>query len=208
MTEPDEGRGRRALHHGQEYFRSVYDDDPDPWGFDRRWYEQRKFDLTVAVLPRRRYRLALEPGCSNGALTERLSERCDHVIAYDFLSDVVERARSRLESHAGVSVVTGEFPEHWPDGPGDLVVLSEVGYYLTPNGASVAADHLERWLEPGGDVVATHYTGTTDYPMTGREVARWLDSLPFLARGVVHLDDGFEIGVWTRDDAGSSTSRS
>ena len=200
MSKSEHDRHLEILHHRREYFRAVYDDDPDPWGFDSRWYEQRKFDLTVAVLPGRRYRLALEPGCSNGALTERLAVRCDRLIAYDFLPDVVERARARLEPHPGVSVAAGEFPEHWPDGPGDLVVLSEVAYYLTPDGAAVAAGHLERWLEPGGDVVATHYTGTTDYPMTGRAVGQWLDSLPFLARRVTHVDEGFEIGVWTRAD--------
>ena len=186
------------LHHGWEYFRDIYDGNPDPWGFDRRWYEQRKFDLTVAALPRRRYRRALEPGCSNGALTERLAVRCDEVVAYDFVPEVVERARARLDGHHGVSVVSGEFPDHWPDGGGDLVIPSEVAYYLTPPGAGVAAAHLERWLEPGGDVVAVHYTGATDYPMTGAAVGTWLDSLPFLSRVVTHLDDGFELGVWTR----------
>lgn len=195
---PAEGEDPEALHHRWEYFRSIYDDDPDPWGFDHRWYEQRKFDLTVAVLPRRRYRRALEPGCANGALTERLAVRCDELIAYDFVPEVVERARARLQDHTGVSIGSGEFPEYWPGGPGDLVVLSEVGYYLTPLGAQVAAERLEAWLDPGGDVVATHYTGATDYPMTGAEVGRWLDSLPFLTRVVMHVDDGYEIGVWTR----------
>ena len=33
------------------YFDRLYAADPDPWGFTSRWYEQRKYALTVAALP-------------------------------------------------------------------------------------------------------------------------------------------------------------
>ena len=34
-----------------------------------RWYEQRKYAVTLAALPQRRYATAYEPGCSIGVLT-------------------------------------------------------------------------------------------------------------------------------------------
>ncbi|MFE7421819.1 hypothetical protein [Rhodococcus sp. NPDC057529] len=62
---------------GPSYFDAMYAASPDPWGFGDRWYEQRKYALTLAALPRPRYRRAFEPGCSIGILTAALAHRCD-----------------------------------------------------------------------------------------------------------------------------------
>lgn len=181
-----------------DYFRAMYDGSPDPWGFDDRWYERRKFAITMASLPRPRYRRALEPGCSNGALTEQLAQRCDEVIAFDFVDDVVSRCRARTASHSGVEVVCESFPDFWPSGQGDLVVWSEVAYYLNGEQAEHALAGLERWLEVGGHLVAVHYTGATNYPRNGADIVPWLDGADFLQRCCHHVDDGFELGVWER----------
>ena len=186
------------LHHDPAYFRSMYDGDPDPWGFDRDWYERRKQALTLAALPRERYERAYEPGCANGAISELLAPRCDRLVATDLLDDVAERARARLAHLPHVLVERAAFPGDWPDGSGDLVVLSEVAYYLTDEGLAIAGDRLEGWLRPGGDVVAVHYTEETNYPRTGADVGRWLDGLAFLDRLVTHVDERFELGVWRR----------
>ena len=190
--------GADPLHHPQAYFDGVYRDDDDPWGFDSAWYERRKYDLTVAALPRERYRRAVEPGCANGALTERLRDRCDQVDAYDLLEGPVGRARERLGDTNGVHVEQAAFPEHWPQGTGDLVVWSEVAYYLTQPGRDTAADGLQRYLEPGGHLVCVHYTLPTNYPMDGRQVGQWVDTLSWLRRIVAYSESAFELGVWER----------
>ena len=160
-----------ALHHDESYFRAEFDRADDPWGFDERWYERRKYALTLAALPRRRYRRAFEPGCANGALTELLAPRCDVVIASELLADVAARAAGRTADLGNVEVRCEPFPQWWPDAPVDLLVLSEVAYYLTCQGRRVFEERLRQRLEPGGDVIAVHYTGDTDYPMPGRTVA-------------------------------------
>jgi SAM-dependent methyltransferase len=185
------------LHHGREYFDGMYARDPDPWGFETRWYEQRKFAITVASLPRARYRHCLEPGCARGTLTALLAERCDRVTAYDFVPSVLAIARDRFAAEPGVEILDLEFPAV-PSGRGDLVVWSEVAYYLTDEGLAVATDHLLQWLQPGGDLVAVHYTGTTDYPRTGHDVGAHLDRIPELERVVHHEDEQFALGVWRR----------
>ncbi len=48
------------------YFDQMYAASADPWGFTSRWYEKRKYALTLAMLPRERYADAFEPGCSIG----------------------------------------------------------------------------------------------------------------------------------------------
>ena len=60
-------------------FEDLYRVDPDPWQFATSRYEQRRYDITVACLPRARYAAAFEPGCAIGELTRRLAGRCDRV---------------------------------------------------------------------------------------------------------------------------------
>ena len=103
-----------------------------------------------------------------------------------------------MARHAGVEVLHESFPSFWPSGRGDLVVWSEIVYYLTAAQVEQALIGLERWLEPGGDLVAVHYTGATDYPLAGSEIGSILDDVDFLERECRHVDDGFELGVWRR----------
>jgi SAM-dependent methyltransferase len=197
--QPTDQAARSSWVHDAGYFESLYAEDPDPWGFDDRWYERRKHALTVALLPEPRHRRGVEAGCANGALTELLATRCDELIAFDPVPDVAARAATRLADQPHVEVLVGRLPELWPDGTGDLVVWSEVAYYLGREAADAAADGLRRWLEPGGALVAVHWTDPTDYPRTGEEVDRWLDGLPFLSRRTTLVEPQFRAGVWLRD---------
>ncbi len=56
------------------YFDRMYSESADPWQLQSRWYERRKYAITLALLPYARYRHAFEPGCSVGVLTEQLAE--------------------------------------------------------------------------------------------------------------------------------------
>lgn len=188
-----------GLHHERAYFEAMFSNHIDPWGFDRRWYERRKYAITIACLPEPRYERAFEPGCANGALTELLAERCDHIVASELVASVAARAAHRMADRAGVSIVVGEFPLDWPDGDGDLVIWSEIAYYLTDAGSRQALDGLAAWLRPGGDLVAVHWLGETDYPRRGEEIAPWIDRVPWLHRRAHLRDTQFELGVWRRE---------
>jgi cyclopropane fatty-acyl-phospholipid synthase-like methyltransferase len=181
-----------------EYFTSMYADDLDPWGFDTSWYEQRKYEISLALLPRQRYRSAIEPGCSNGALTRRLADRCDRLIAFDLHAGAVEEARRRLAGQPHVEVRHERFPDYWPDDTGDLVVWSEVAYYLGDDNGRRAIDRLDDWLELDGHLLSVHYTGPTNYPRAGADIAPWLDELDWLEPTSRCVDAAFEAVVWTR----------
>ena len=179
-------------------FEALYRRSPDPWRFDDAEYEWCRYAITVASLTRRRYRRALEPGCANGALTELLAARCDELVAFDFVAAAAARASARVRHLPGVRVLQARYPDFWPSGTGDLVVWSEVAYYLAPAGQRTALLGLERWLEPGGTLIAVHYTGATDHLRAGADIAPWLDAVPFLSRQVAHRESAFELGVWQR----------
>jgi hypothetical protein len=108
-------------------FEDIYARDPDPWGFSHRWYEARKYALTLAALPQRRYHRAFEPGCSIGVLSEGLAGRCDYLLAVDGVAAAVDQARQRLAGFPNVEVAQRVVPGDWSPGPWDLVVISELG---------------------------------------------------------------------------------
>lgn len=165
-----------------EYFDRMYADTDDPWGFTTRWYEQRKQALTVAALPEPRYRSGLELGCSLGVLTALLAERCDRLVALDPNARALAAARRRVPEH--VDLRQGTVPGEWPAGDYDLVVLSEVGYYLDPGDLSELLDRIGADLAPGGVVVACHWRHpVADYPQSGDAVHRALaERWPRLSR--------------------------
>jgi hypothetical protein len=127
VTEPAQAPGA--------FFEQRYRRDPDPWQFATSPYEQRRYDITLASLPRQRYERAFEPGCSVGALTERLAARCGSLLAMDGAPTAVREARRRCAPQPHVEVCCGEVPTAWPAGGFDLILLSELA----------TTSHARRW---------------------------------------------------------------
>lgn len=178
------------------YFDEMYRTEPDPWGFESSWYEARKYAVTMASLPERRYRSAFEPGCSVGVLTSLLAERCDHLLATDIVPVVVDRARSRCRRFPGVRVEQRAIPEDWPAGPFDLVVLSEIAYYFDrPTLQELVSDVL-RTTMPGATIVGVHWRGATNYPLSGEEAHAVVDWRRELERTAHHVEPAFVLDVW------------
>lgn len=189
------------------YFDSMYEASSDPWNLADRWYEDRKYAITMAVLPSPRYRHAVELGCSVGTVTQRLVGRCDRVTAVDVSTAALDTTDRRLRE-AGlretVTLVRGSLDDPWPTGPFDLVVLSEVCYYLS---ADLLAEVLRREcprLAPGAVVVAAHWRHPVDeYPMTGDEANAVIAATPGLISVGTYRDADVVIEVY---DTGSGDS--
>lgn len=161
-------RPRQTL--GAAYFRRLYAADPDPWSFATSAYERAKYAATLAALPRARYRAGFEIGCSIGVLTRDLAARCEQLLAVDLLPEVLARARRRCAGLPQVAFARMAVPDEWPAGRFDLIVLSEVGYYLVPADLDRLADLIAAALLPEGHLVMVHWTRATDYPMSGDQV--------------------------------------
>jgi SAM-dependent methyltransferase len=192
------------------YFDAMYAGSPDPWSFRDRWYERRKRALTLAALPARRYRKALEPGCSIGLLTEGLAARCDEVLAFDTSEDAVATARSHLAGAPHVRVEQRRLPEDWPGEASayDLVVLSEVGYYFGETDLDTVLAHVVTTLTGDGTLVACHWRHPVDdYPRSGDDVHAAIASRPELRRAVRHVETDFLLEVFTVGDQPSVAVR-
>lgn len=157
-----------------EYFDAIYAHD-DPFGYRERWYEARKRALLLASLPAQRFGRVWEIGCSNGELTDELAMRCDQLVATDLNARAVALATARTQMHDHVDVRQARHPDTWPDGLFDLVVFSEVGYYLDVDTLTRMARRLKSSLRGDGVLVACHWLAPfPQAPQSGRDVHRLL----------------------------------
>ncbi|MDQ6839986.1 MAG: nodulation S family protein [Actinomycetota bacterium] len=188
--------GAEATRTPRSYFEELYGSDGDPWDFATSSYEARKYAITLASLPDDRYRRAFEPGCSIGVLTVGLAARCDAVVAVDHMDAAVAAARARTASVSGVTVERRTIPEEWPEGPFDLVVLSEVAYYFDGDGLRRLLDVATQSMGEAAVVVAVHWRGATDYPLSGDQAHAVIAGTAGFDEVVHHLEDRFVLDVW------------
>lgn len=193
------------------YFDRMYAASSDPWHLQDRWYEQRKLAITLALLPLPRYRHAYEPGCSVGVVTERLTGRCDHVTATDVVPAALEVTDLRLAAAGcrnGVTLLSRSLDEDWPATDFDLVVLSEVGYYLEATALRKLLDREVPRLTNPATVVAAHWRHrVADYPMSGDETNDVIAATSGLHRIGGYRDDDVAIDVFDTTTSASVAAR-
>lgn len=181
------------------YFTGMYRDSADPWHLAERWYEQRKYAVTAACLPLRRYRRGFEPGCSVGVLSTLLAPRCERLLSWDRAPEAVEVAAGRLRSFPGAEAAYGVVPDQWPDGEFDLIVLSELLYYFD---AGLRARLLEAALgslADRGHLLAVHWRHhVPEHAAEADEVHAELRANPALATLARHEEDDFLLDVFER----------
>ena len=191
-----------------DYFAAMYAGSDDPWGFRTRWYEKRKRDVTLAALTKPRYRRAFEPGCSIGVLTAGLAGRCDELVATDLDDRALGTAREALAGHDHVRVGRLAVPQEWPDGMFDLVVVSELGYYLGSPDLDLLLDRVVGSLAPLGTLLVCHWRHqVADYPSSGDAVHQRVLDRPELVRAVAHEEEDFRLDLMTLGAAPSPARR-
>jgi Nodulation protein S (NodS) len=180
----------------RRYFESMYESDSDPWNFATSEYERRKYAVTVAALPRRRYHNAFEPGCSIGVLSEQLAPRCDRLLSTDIIVDALKVATVRLSECRNVVVEARSIPDEWPQEFFDLIVLSEIAYYFDREGLEGVLRSIMETTRPGAHVLGVHWRGTTDYPQSGDEVHERIGLCSEFRSVVHHVETEFRLDVW------------
>lgn len=184
-----------------EYFEKVYAANDDPWNFRTSKYESAKYKATLAALPREKYDNAFEIGCSIGVLTERLAEKCEKILAVDVSEKAIEQAKKRCRNLPNIRFQTMQFPDEFPDDKFDLILISEVGYYLSPMDWGKAMTKIFAQLTENGQVMLVHWTPFVhDYPQTGDEVH---DSFARFAENKLHKLNGektekYRLDVWEK----------
>jgi len=188
------------------YFDQLFADNEDPWAFRQRWYERRKRALTLALLTRPRYASVFEPGCANGELSAELAPRCDRLLCCDTASAAVALAKMRLLGFAHAQVQHSRLPEQWPTGRFDLIVLSELCYYLDADDLGSLIDRALASLTDDGQLLACHWRAPIDgCPQTADQVHALLQQrrgMPNVAR---YHDGDVLLDLWSRDHRSVAT---
>lgn len=186
------------------YFEDIYATARDPWRLADRWYEERKYAITMAMLPHARYRHAFEPGCSIGTVTERLVDRCDHVTARDVAQSALDSTRDRVGQRRNLTLQRSSLDSDWPADDVDLVVLSEVAYYLSGETLRRVLDRECARLKNGATVVAAHWRHpVADYPLSGDEANALIGATTGMNGVARYRDDDVVIDVLLKGSAES-----
>jgi SAM-dependent methyltransferase len=162
------------------YFDALYAASPDPWNFAGSAYEHAKYKATLQSLGGRRFASGLEVGCSIGVLTAQLGKICYRLLALDASAAALVQARARCAAQPGIGFQQALIPENWPPGRYDLIVLSEILYFLSPDDIRQTARHAADACN--GVVVLVNYLGTIDEPVNGDAAAELFMSASRLRR--------------------------
>src|ERR1700761_708677 len=119
-------QSRNASH-----FARLYRAKGDPWDFVSSAYEQAKYRHTLDVLGERRFTSGLEVGCSIGVLSRMLAGGCERFLGVDIVEEPLPVGRARCADQPWVRFQRMTVPRDWPAGRFDLIVFSEVLYFLS-----------------------------------------------------------------------------
>ncbi|SJN44113.1 Methyltransferase type 12 [Sphingobacterium faecium PCAi_F2.5] len=184
-----------------DYFKDIYDRSEDPWNFETSAYEAAKYAATIAALPNKQEERVLEVGCSIGVLTRLLAQRCTHLLAIDVSQKALDIATRRCEHVRNVTFKKASFPKELPADQFNLIMVSEVAYYLSAADWKAAIGALYERLVSGGHIVLVHWLPEVpDYPQTGDEVHDRFEQLMRDKMKSVFSNraENYRIDVWAR----------
>ena len=104
-------------------------------------------------------------------LTERLAARCGQLLSIDVSEHALAQARERCARLPQVRFKKRYLPAEFPAETFDLILVSEVGYYLSLPDLHRLRERCFSQLKPRGHLLLVHWTPLVhDYPLTGDAV--------------------------------------
>jgi SAM-dependent methyltransferase len=183
-------------------FEERYQADPDPWRTLTDPYESHKRERTLAACGEGPFASACDLGAGTGVLAAALAPRCDRLLALDGAPTAVAEAQGRLAPFPYAEARVATLPDGLPTGPLDLVVASEILYYLDDGAFHMVLDWLPQALTLGGRAVAVHWTGSApDLRRSADDVGTALASTPGLRmiEDGVGSTEGFRLDILERE---------
>ena len=185
----------------EKYFEEVYAANDDPWNFAKSEYEAEKYRATLDALTRGRYQNAFEIGCSIGVLTGKLAARCGELLTVDVSEKALAQARARCENLPNVQFKKMSVPQEFPEARFDLILISEVSYYLSEKDWRNLTEKAFAHLAARGQIALVHWRPfVPDYPQTGDAVhASFAEFVNGKMRRVSEkLTEKYRLDVWEK----------
>jgi cyclopropane fatty-acyl-phospholipid synthase-like methyltransferase len=175
------------MHMSTAEFEALYRRHGDPWGYATSPYERDKYRATLDACGLGPFANALELGASIGVLSAALAPRCQRLVTIDAAPTAVHAARERLAGSDHAEAILGTIPAAIPQDSYDLVVASEILYYLEADALEQTLAIVTGSLLASGRLVAVHWRPAgPERPFTGEEVHARLRREP----GLVSLESG------------------
>lgn len=146
-----------------QHLDALYACSEDPWEFDSNRYEIGRLDAIEDTVRQFDYAAILELGCGNGALARRLVCLTRRYVGVDAVARAIEIARRRVPT---ASFVQAYLPSTFPVGRFDLVVLSEILYFLDAAGLRALAYEIRR-STPDAELLCVNYLGASGHSYNG-----------------------------------------
>jgi SAM-dependent methyltransferase len=180
-------------------FEERYRREGDPWGYETSSYERAKYAATLEACGHGPFASALELGSSIGVFSALLAPRCTSLVTIDGSETAVAAARRRLAGRGPVMTVVGRIPSDIPPRDYDLVVASEILYYLSPPELEDTLEVTRRHLVAGGRLVAVHWRPPgPERPFDAAGVHDRLHHVPWLAAVTSAVTDDYLLDVLER----------
>ncbi|MDB5775256.1 MAG: methyltransferase protein [Herbaspirillum sp.] len=189
----------------REHFERLYTDDPDPWCVADSWYERRKRQILLAMLPMPYFQQVYEPACGTGELTAQLAQRCAKLVASDFSERAVAIARQKTAQLPHVGVMRQDLPRDWTrmnrggHPLSDLIVISELCYYLSADAMPELVHAALAGLTPDGYLIACHCRHAFDDRLQATAaIHHMFNAHAALAHRARYEDGDFLIDLWRK----------
>ena len=138
-------------------FEQKFRENIDPWNYTQSRFERYKRTILLRACGRYKHGRVLELGCAIGETSRYLAPLSLRLIAVDGSSTAINEATKRLGYEKHVHFRLANLPGEMPRGPFELIVVSEIAYYLRLHQLATLGQRIIKALAPRGRVVALHH---------------------------------------------------
>lgn len=140
-----------------EGFERKFQGNIDPWNYAASPFERFKRGILIRACGLTKHGRVLELGCGNGETTRALKRISLRLLAVDGSATALAEAKQRLAGSPNVYFSRLTVPEGMPRAPFDLIIISELAYYLPQHRLSLLGRRVIASLASGGRVVVLNH---------------------------------------------------
>jgi SAM-dependent methyltransferase len=140
-----------------EGFEQKFRQNIDPWNYTHSTFEHFKRTMLLRACGHCKHGRVLELGCAIGETTRYLAPLSLHLLAVDASSTALAEAKRRLSGDPRVNICRATLPSEMPHGPYDLIVVSEIAYYLRGHQLVELAKRIRSALASRGRAVVLNH---------------------------------------------------
>jgi SAM-dependent methyltransferase len=125
----------------------------DPWNYTTSPFERHKRGALLRACGCRTFGRGLELACAIGVTSRCLAQRCLRLLAVDSSLTALAEAKRRTRDSERITFRQAVLPNETPRGPFDLIIASEIAYYIRQRALYQLLCELEMALAPSGRIV-------------------------------------------------------